>query len=333
MSVTINKIAQLSGVSRGTVDRVLHGRGKVNQVTEEKVLLCAKELGYKPNRVGMALAVRKKKHHVAVIICVAQNPFFRDVITGIERMEQEFRHYGMSIEIYQLNKVDPIEQLEIINSVKGDISGLIITPIDHPLIKEALNSLEIPIVNLNTDIEGTDRIAYVGTDYRQGGNIAAGVVKLLKPCKANIGIVNGSQILYGHRMREKGFLEELNSEHNILPAVYCEDDDILAFEVTSQLLAENPEIDVLFIAAAGVHGSCRAVSSNNREDISIICFDATETSIEFIKRGLIKVVICQNPILQGEQSMQIMLEFLVTGQKPETGNYILEHQLRIKQNY
>ncbi len=333
MSVTISKIAQLSGVSRGTVDRVLHGRGKVNSSTEKKVLLCAKELGYKPNKVGMALAVRKKKHRVAVIICVAQNPFFKDVMAGIEGMEQEFRHYGMSVEIFRLTKFDPHEQIQIINSVKDEISGLIITPIDHPNVKELLNKLKIPIVNLNTDIEGTDRIAYVGTDYKQGGKIAAGAIRLLKPCKAFIGIVNGSQKFYGHKLREKGFTDELKGDYSVLPTVYCEDDDVLAFEVTSKLLTENPKIDALFIAAAGVHGSCRAVISSGREDIVIVCFDATETSIELIKKGLIKVVICQNPMLQGKQSMQIMLEFLVTGLNPEPGNYIIEHQIKIKQNY
>ncbi len=334
MSVTINKIAQLSGVSRGTVDRVLHGRGKVNPETQERVLLCAKELGYQPNRVGRALAVRKKGYHIAVVVCTGQNVFFEDVLFGIERMEKDFRQYGITVDIHRLHNIDPFEQLAVINAVKGKISGLIITPIDHPEVKSALNDLDVPIVNLNTDIEGTDRICYVGTDYHKGGAIAAGVVQLLKPFGATIGIVNGSKKLYGHRQREKGFVEELtDNDYRLFPAVYCEDDDVIAFEITTQLLEKNPQIDVVFVAAAGVHGCCRAIISKKREDITVICFDAIPATIEMMKRGLVKVTICQNPIQQGEQAMQIMLEFLVTGQKPETGNYILEHQLKIKQNY
>lgn len=48
MAVTIQKIAELSGVSRGTVDRVLHGRPNVNPMIREKVVRVAEKLGYQP---------------------------------------------------------------------------------------------------------------------------------------------------------------------------------------------------------------------------------------------------------------------------------------------
>ena len=60
MAVTIKKIAEVSGVSRGTVDRVLNNRGKVSPKTEQKVRECAKKLGYKPNLAGKALEEKKK---------------------------------------------------------------------------------------------------------------------------------------------------------------------------------------------------------------------------------------------------------------------------------
>ena len=46
---TMKEIAELSGVSRGTVDRVLNHRGIVNAETERKVLEIAKLLDYQPN--------------------------------------------------------------------------------------------------------------------------------------------------------------------------------------------------------------------------------------------------------------------------------------------
>ena len=38
MAVTMQQVAELAGVSRGTVDRVLHGRPNVDAVVREKVL-------------------------------------------------------------------------------------------------------------------------------------------------------------------------------------------------------------------------------------------------------------------------------------------------------
>ena len=72
----MKEIAELSGVSRGTVDRVLNHRGIVNAETERKVLEIAKLLDYQPNKAGIALAAQKKKLKIGVLLFGAGNPFF-----------------------------------------------------------------------------------------------------------------------------------------------------------------------------------------------------------------------------------------------------------------
>ena len=57
--VTMKKIAELCGVSRGTVDRALNGRGRVNAETAAMIKKMAEQLGYEPNPAGKALAARK----------------------------------------------------------------------------------------------------------------------------------------------------------------------------------------------------------------------------------------------------------------------------------
>ena len=57
---TIKQIANLAGVSRGTVDRVLNNRGTVNPETAAKVREIAALLNYTPNKLGKTLAIKKK---------------------------------------------------------------------------------------------------------------------------------------------------------------------------------------------------------------------------------------------------------------------------------
>lgn len=57
--VTMKKIAELCGVSRGTVDRALNGRGRVNAETAAMIKKMAEQLGYEPNPAGKALAARR----------------------------------------------------------------------------------------------------------------------------------------------------------------------------------------------------------------------------------------------------------------------------------
>ena len=58
--VTIKEIAEMAGVSRRTVDRVINHRGSVKPETEQKILKLIKELGYTPNAAGRSLAAHKR---------------------------------------------------------------------------------------------------------------------------------------------------------------------------------------------------------------------------------------------------------------------------------
>ena len=63
MAVTMQQVAELAGVSRGTVDRVLHGRPNVDAVVREKVLRAAEKLGYSCKKTASA-----PRHRAAILI-------------------------------------------------------------------------------------------------------------------------------------------------------------------------------------------------------------------------------------------------------------------------
>ena len=52
MAVTIKRIAELAGVSTGTVDRALHDRGRVDPKVAKRVKQIAEELHYQPTSVA-----------------------------------------------------------------------------------------------------------------------------------------------------------------------------------------------------------------------------------------------------------------------------------------
>ncbi|MCL2587808.1 MAG: LacI family transcriptional regulator, partial [Oscillospiraceae bacterium] len=132
---TIKDIAKLSGVSRGTVDRVLNNRGAVKPETAERVRSIADSLNYSPNLVGKTLAVRKKHLRFGYILFSSNrsNPFFDDVIRGIESRARELLEYGVTVEIRYTKLDSPEAQIALIDElVAQGIDGLAITPINHP---------------------------------------------------------------------------------------------------------------------------------------------------------------------------------------------------------
>ena len=50
----VHKIAELAGVSIGTVDRALHGRPGIRESTRKKILAIAKQLDYIPHPAARA---------------------------------------------------------------------------------------------------------------------------------------------------------------------------------------------------------------------------------------------------------------------------------------
>lgn len=117
---TMKEIAELSGVSRGTVDRVLNHRGIVNAETERKVLEIAKLLDYQPNKAGIALAAQKKKLKIGVLLFGAENPFFDEVMDGLRQKLEELSIYGCTV-IERRISFDLQSQLQTIDELNSRV--------------------------------------------------------------------------------------------------------------------------------------------------------------------------------------------------------------------
>ena len=102
MAITAKEIAELAGVSRGTVDRALKGREGVNPETKERILKIAEEHNYKPNLIGKALVYSNRSVPVAVIMNSIGNSFFEDVKKGMLAAEHEYSDYGIKLNIREI---------------------------------------------------------------------------------------------------------------------------------------------------------------------------------------------------------------------------------------
>lgn len=81
---TIEDVAKLSGVSRGTVSRVLNGGLNVKPETKRRVLETIERLGYEPNRHARRFA-GSKSYTVSVILPMIGTDFYAHLIDGIEQ--------------------------------------------------------------------------------------------------------------------------------------------------------------------------------------------------------------------------------------------------------
>ena len=96
----------MSGVSTGTVDRILHNRGKVSEEAQKKVEKVLKEIDYHPNLIARSLALKKNYHFITLIPSFAKGEYWDKLCEGIDKAEQELFSYNVEVERMCFNQYD-----------------------------------------------------------------------------------------------------------------------------------------------------------------------------------------------------------------------------------
>ncbi len=340
MAVTIKGIAELAGVSRGTVDRALNNRGGVNSEVERQIKMIAKQLDYKPNVMAKALANSHKSLTIGVLVNSGGNLFFDKVMLGIEKATKEIEGFGVSVVLKQLTGYEIDEQLSAIDElINSNINGLVITPINDKLITDRLNlaiNNGVDVITLNSDISGVDKLAFVGCDYLKSGQTAAELLGQIVHGRAKIGIITGSNKMLGHTKRVKGFykvIEEHYSDMEVVKVCEAFDNDIKAYIETKKLLQENNNITALYFCAGGIDGGIKAVSELGlAQKLRIITVDDTDNIKEYLKHGIVNATVCQQPFKQGYDSIKLVFEWLFANKKPDRKHMYTQNEVKIRYN-
>lgn len=338
---TIKQIAEITNVSRGTIDRVLNNRGGVSAETERKVRAAMEALNYLPNKAGQNLAIRRKKLKFGFILFSpnSYNPFFSDVEAGIRKKALELEEFGVTVDI-RFTSINEIEkQLALLDDFSAnDYNGIAIAALNTPVISDKIREISakgIPVVTANTDIPNSGRLAYVGSNYYQCGQVAANLMGLISSGRAKIGIISGSENIMCITERNAGFQKYLsdNFPHAEILSVVSNNyyDEIESYLITQKMLEEYPQLNALYLSAAGVSAACKAVVESGR-NITIISNDCVPITRQLLQDGVIAATIDQEPRYQGSKPLEILFEAATNGIDSIKEYYYTDAIIKIRSN-
>lgn len=120
---TIDDIAHELGVSKTTVSRAISGKGRIGQMTRERVLKFIEEHDYRPNVLARGLA-QKKTYNLALLLpkdyAATEFPFFKDCMNGICEAASE-NDYDIIISMLGENDLSQLQRLISNRKVDGVI--------------------------------------------------------------------------------------------------------------------------------------------------------------------------------------------------------------------
>jgi Transcriptional regulators len=313
----------MAGVSAGTVDRVLHNRGRVSEDSLKKVKKTLKKIDYQPNLIARSLASKKICRIMAVIPSFDSGEYWAEVYEGINKAEQEFSNYHIEVHGKYFNQYDKSSFDAIVEELKNDCyQGVIVATLFREstfCFTQWLDNKKIPYILIDAFIENTNCIAYFGTDSYRSGYIG-GRLLLSKICNNdNILLFNiiskdpvGSTQV---STREKGFRDYLSTTNftgNIYPVSISADTPEQNKKIIDQYMEkdenERPKAGIIFNSR--VHVPSGYFIDNDMKNFSLIGYDAIQANISLLKKGVVSHLIAQRPEVQGYNSVKALFHHL-----------------------
>ena len=321
----IKDIAEMSGVSTGTVDRILHNRGKVSEEAQKKVEKVLKEIDYHPNLIARSLALKKNYHILTLIPSFSKGEYWDKLCEGIDKAAQELFSYNVEVERMYFNQYDKSSFDELIPRIeKSNCQGVVIaTQFHDSVIKLAsrLDHLQIPYILIDAFIENTNCIAYYGTNSYDSGYIAGRLLfEQIKPTE-DLSIFRfirkGEKQITQVMKREEGFrdyLAEKGYKGKIHSVQLHADEPEMNTSILDSFFSEYPDVSagIIFNSRAHLLGK---YFHDKKGQFKLIGYDVIDSNVACLNEGTITHLIAQRPEVQGFNCIRALFRYLILQEK------------------
>lgn len=339
---TIQMVAELAGVSRGTVDRVLNGRPHVNEEARQRVLEAIRELGYisprEDYRRRAEAALRPLT--LGVLLPNWEGQFRTEVTEGVRQACEELEESKVRVLVRRCETDLPQEAVELLEAMEADgAEGFAVCAVNDPAIQgwiAARTARGVPCITFNSDLPESGRLCFIGQDIRQAGRVAAGLLHKCVSGRGPILATAGNLKFDGHRQRLDGFRERLGelgfpAEDLLVRETYNDYETTL--RVVGEALEARPDLRGIYMANFSVSGCCAAIERAGRTGrVHVVCHDINETVRKLIRSGAVDFTIPQDLKRQGYAPLLFLRDWLRKKNPLEAGRFQGQIQILCAEN-
>jgi DNA-binding LacI/PurR family transcriptional regulator len=280
---TIDDVAELAGVSRGTVSRVLNGGRYVSPAALRAVERAMRDTGYTVNQSARSL-VTKQSNAVAFVLSEPQERLFEDPNFSVllRCCTQALAEQDFSLVLMLEASAD--ERDRVLRYVRGGhVDGVLLISAHSgdPFVAD-LGSGVVPAVACGKPGGFAANVPYVAAEDREGARQMTRF--LLDRGRRRIGMIGCPQISGGQE-RLQGYREVLGRRARARLVVEATDYSYAAgVSAMRDLLAASPDVDAVFAAsdllAAGALAELRRAGRRVPDDVAVGGFDDSRIAQE-----------------------------------------------------
>lgn len=324
---TIKDIAEAAGVSKGTVDRVLHGRGKVSAKSLAQVEKILKEIDYQPNPIARNLK-NNKVYRIAVLMPdPRQDTYWVPAVQGINDAAKEFKPFGVSVDKYYYHPIDQTSFLEKSQeALKTKPDVLLMAPLFQKEVLEVFTECRnknvlVTLFNNYNDTFSSEN--FIGQDLYQSGRVAASLIDKVVAENDTTAILHLDEEPH-MKLKEDGFksyFEEKNNSPKIETISWNTFDKELLKKTIAEFITTRKEISSVFVTNSKSYLFVEAIEGLCR-NLTIVGYDLLEENIEYLRNGCIDFLIHQKPKRQAYLGVVYLAEHFVFGKPIPSQNLL-----------
>ncbi|MCH3907384.1 MAG: LacI family DNA-binding transcriptional regulator [Sphaerochaeta sp.] len=324
--MTIKEIAEKSGVSIGTVDRVVHQRDGVCEETRRRVQAIIDQSGYKPNTYARNLKLGKH-YHIAVLLPYLQSEsrYWDLVASGILKAAQELESFNVVVEIHQFHRESTADFLALFQSVMATHPEAVLLPPPNSESMKKIKTMEDlpPVCLIDSAYPDFPALSTIAQNAYRGGFVAGKISRLLTGSSGRYLCLQIHPDAYNSRQRAAGFRANLEGQpgNQVTDVVFPTEQALPG--ILDGVFAEHQDIRGIFVTSS-ITGAVASylVSRGKKQNVVLVGYDLVPENRKALEDGGIDCIISQRPAYQGYTGVYQLYKQVVLQQTPEPNVHI-----------
>jgi len=259
-----------------------------------------------------------KTYKLAVIPKGTTHEFWKAVHAGAAKAAQE-----LGVEIFwkgPQKEDDRAQQITVVEDfISRRVDGIVLAPLDDRALMRSVDEAMaegIPVVIMDSNLQGDNYLSFVATDNYQGGVIAAHRLAEVLGKRGKIFLIRYLEGSASTTFREQGFLETMEKDYPEMELLvkdqFAGTTTESAYQLTENLLSRYPQVEGIFAPnESSTFGALRALQHFGLAGkVKLVGFDSSSKLIQALASNEIQGLVLQDPMKMGYLAVKAVVDHL-----------------------